>query len=60
MSLKNIQGLYKMICQELPFGALDNQNSTPSKRNTKDGLAKAAEIAITSEKNPMWVFKKKF
>lgn len=54
MSLKNIQSLYKIISQELPLTNLDNSNcGTPSKRNTKEGLAKLAENAIISQKNPI-------
>lgn len=50
MSLKNIQCLYKIIVQELALTGID-QTNTPSKRNTKDGLAKSAEFLITSNKN---------
>ena len=52
MSLKNIQGLYKIIVQELSLTDID-QSNTPSKRNTKDGLAKSAEFVITSNKTQM-------
>jgi len=52
MSLKNVQGLYKIISQELALTSLD-QTLTPSKRNTKDGLAKSADYVITSHKSHM-------
>ncbi len=55
MSLKNIQALYKIMSQELALNCINNSmNLTPSKRNTKDNLAKSAEQAIVSQKNPMY------
>ena len=52
MTLKNVQGLYKTIAQELALTSID-QTNTPSKRNTKDGQAKLAEHVITSNKHHM-------
>ena len=40
------------MSQELALANIENA-STPSKRSTKDGLAKSAEHAIVSQKNPM-------
>lgn len=54
MSLKNIQSLYKIMSQELPLSSLNNSNAgTPSKRSTKDGMAKTAENAIVTQKQPI-------
>jgi hypothetical protein len=56
MSLKNIQSLYKIMSQELPLSSLNNSNAgTPSKRSTKDGMAKSAENAIVTQKQPMYL-----
>ena len=52
MTLKNVQGMYKKIVEDLASTSID-QTNTPSKRNTKEGLAKSAEHVITSNKNHM-------
>ena len=51
MSVKNIQSLYKMMSQELTGSNLDQSTLTPSKRNTKENLAKSVETLITTLKN---------
>lgn len=54
MLLKNVQGLYKIIAQELALTSIDQSMTlTPSKRSTKDGLARSAEQVIVSHKTPM-------
>ena len=53
MSIKNVQTLYKAIASELNSTSLNDSCLTPSKRSTKESLAKAAELKITSEKNFM-------
>ena len=53
MSLKNIQSLYKIMCQELALSSLDNSSVSTPKRNTKEGLSRSAENAILSSKIPM-------
>lgn len=54
MSLKNVQGLYKIIAQELALTSIDQSTIlTPSKRSTKDGLSRSAEQVIVSHKSHM-------
>jgi len=53
MSLKNIQSLYKIMCQELALSSLDNSSVSTPKRNTKEGLSRSAENAILSSKIPI-------
>ena len=51
MSIKNIQFLYKRVSEELSNNNLNESLSlTPSKRATKDGLAKNVETLITTLK----------
>lgn len=47
MSIKNMASLYKILMQEL---SNRNENLTPSKRNTKENLAKSIDNSIMSLK----------
>ncbi len=53
MSIKSMQNLYKMMSQELMSNLNDSTNLTPSKRTTKDSLAKSVESSIMSLKIPL-------